>query len=1513
MRKRKLAVVILVVVWIFPLFSIPVSQTEEKPEVTEEVHSDAAVAEAYSYAATATADLLGNPSMSEFGLEEFVEAEDSHLAERGKDYMLFSKPAPCLYPPRDTESLFVLDQNQYMPSKDSGVFVTAPTWILDPVDGVYRPFIYNQLTDNEYQIATAGIGARFVDGIVEYYDPDVSELLAVEAFEAQYLFEGERWTDIPLHFDHYEPSVLEEQEITITSIFDSGTPLSGIGNVEIKYESSSNGLKHTISIRQTAKQEYEFRIIQKWSQVSHPDFIRPIDAHVNIVDSNPVYIEEIDRVTFLSGEGLVMCQDTTDDSNPVLYKSYSHESVWIEDEPTISSNGSLISTGHYEDQLIEYIEPSPFMEFFTRTSMNISKQENKQYEITFIYQNHWNFTVKPGEYLRLDPTTTTYSPYDTDQNGWIYSRDDGYKAYNKGYYGSSYFPFGYYDPEPGETGYEYFYRSFEQFNVQGLPDDADVKSVVLATYMQEVSYDDDVDQQRLALLREVENDWGTFNVADWYQEVNTDWSLVINHGECEKTESGEYRRWASWNDWEGGPLCNLVESKSASDYVRLRYSHILDEFASDPTPSEFNLFTKEYQRNRNGGPDPSHSNTLIVSYSISQWDYTYDGTTNAPADQPSWLVFPRELFEYDTTHVYDGEIGPVNDILDVVEWGTNPGGGVYWGPHIILPWPKAMSLDISFEIGGKFWFDNDGTGTAGNELMLWDTNNKLIAYLYIYDLWAYSTTSVVKGRIYDEDGSHIRSIDLKPQSSQAVDWNGVSWSIRSDSARFMMQFHDVDETILGTISEMGSNREIGYFSYRMWQRDNYGVCNDPGGIDEIHFKTPNTENVLYDDCSSPQSWELRPSYHKRCRYPIREPSVGVLDSDDNGGDYFYFVSNISSGMEQHGPFFRKDIPTAFKLSSLFRYQVELERILTQVDAKGELHISLYETLTNPLLGSDLVEKPIIDIVLKDYSTGNNKMNILARYYDDILEKTELVLDSAVTMDWHGKITLWYDGGTGLWVDYSLDSQGPLLLASLNVLNPDRIIGLATFQMTCDGSSPIPNFRIYDIQVEKTISYNDEFNMSDSRALRSAPKDNLLQRPGPSTEVQLFPAVGDGKLSFLFYSPSISYTFLIDLDIRPIWLVDLNALPYVNVAVDSTPLTSQQLSWDPIENYPTYNYILSWQTNQLGLGWHEIEIDVRGASWSSKDLIALRGIWVYWGMGQGYFDVYQHFTTEKTLTYLVPLGKDATLGLDWIGDDESQLTISVDGVDLVLTIQGPQLYTDLILNQFGDYSRNTLHILEVKYNGIFGENPWDTYLKVMHVHYFWMNIEVDHVDGYYPTYVNFAGIKEYYESNTHLRINYFVTSSQESIPDLYGSTYTRNEIVRLGQIDGYFDHRSDRYWLWCVYLNVEDINQTRITLGLFFNSDNAYTSDKDPNGWNRWIGTCSDIFVFYENLITVHEWGHAMHCHEGYEELCCLCLSCVYHQDVLPTATGICQYHWFETFENVPNHIGHLWVSKWWGQ
>ncbi|MGY5854912.1 MAG: hypothetical protein RTU92_15190, partial [Candidatus Thorarchaeota archaeon] len=1025
----------------------------------------------------------------------------------------------------------------------------------------------------------------------------------------------------------------------------------------------------------------------------------------------------------------------------------------------------------------------------------------------------------------------------------------------------------------------------------------------------ETSYDNDINQQRVGLLREVLYDWGTFGNHVWNDEINTDWSLVINHGECEKTEGGEYRRWASWWDWEGGPLCNLVESKRASDYVRLRYSHTLDEYASDPTTSEYDLFTKEYQRHRNGGPDPLHPNTLIVSYSGPYWDYVYDGSTKNPTDQPNWLTFPRELFGWGTENVYDGEIGSINGIFDVTEWGIHPGGDIYWGPHIMLPWPNAARLDRSFEIEGKFWFDNNGDGTGGNQLILWDTDNKLIAILYIYDKWAFTTTSVVRGYVYDENGASIRSVYLKPQSSQAVDWNGVGWHIRGDSAKLMMEFHDVQEMIIGSIDEIGENRRIGYFSYRMWQRHHYGVCDDPGGIDDIHFITPDFDNVLHDDGSNTGNWIDKFSYEAGCRYPIREPSSGDFDNAYDGSDWYYQVTNIPSGTGQRGPFIRQNLPTSIKLSSLYKTQIDLKRIITQSDAQGELHVSLYETKTHPVkpkhsLEDSAHEKPIIDIILNDKSNNNHKLDVLIRYYDDALVTNEIALDNDITQNWNGRFIIWVDIRAGLFVDYDQDTDGPFLLAEWNDINPDRTIGLVAFQATRAGSSPIPDFRIYDIQIDNCVSWDNDLFLSDSTILRSGPKDMLKQAPGPSTEIQIFPSEGDGKLCFLFYCAEWCQDIKLTLDIKPIWLIDPNSLPSVNIVVDTTSFPSQTLSWDPVETYPTYNYLLDWSFT-CSPGWHVIEIDVRGSSWDTHDIVAFRGIWLNWdGV---HLDVYQSFITsgDYTLSYLIPLGLDSTIDLNWIGNVNSQLTVSIDGVQLLSTLQGPQLYIDLPLY---DYSRNTLHVVDITYNGDPGTYPWDCYLKVMHCHYFWMTIEVDHIEDYYPNSVDFAGITNYFESTSHLRLTVSLTPPTESIPDLYGPDYTASELVRLGQIDNYFDHLGDRYWMWMIY--------GPFSGGWYLNSEYASSSDYDENGWNRWVGASSFIYLFYENIVTTHEWGHAMHCHEGYDEWVCESPDCIYKDGLHnPWVIPICAYHWFETWENTPTHNWKvfLWSYDWWGQ
>ena len=78
-----------------------------------------------------------------------------------------------------------------------------------------------------------------------------------------------------------------------------------------------------------------------------------------------------------------------------------------------------------------------------------------------------------------------------------------------------------------------------------------------------------------------------------------------------------------------------------------------------------------------------------------------------------------------------------------------------------------VELGSSFMVEGDLWFDNGGSGTGGNMLMLWDTNCKLMAKLYVYDLWAYTETYRVAGYVYDEDGEYVSHVDLKPQKQNA--------------------------------------------------------------------------------------------------------------------------------------------------------------------------------------------------------------------------------------------------------------------------------------------------------------------------------------------------------------------------------------------------------------------------------------------------------------------------------------------------------------------------------------------------------------------------------------------------------------------------------------------------------------------------------------------------------------------------------------------------------------------------
>ena len=191
----------------------------------------------------------------------------------------------------------------------------------------------------------------------------------------------------------------------------------------------------------------------------------------------------------------------------------------------------------------------------------------------------------------------------------------------------------------------------------------------------------------------------------------------------------------------------------------------------------------------------------------------------------------------------------------------------------------------------------------------------------------------------------------------------------------------------------------------------------------------------------------------------------------------------------------------------------------------------------------------------------------------------------------------------------------------------------------------------------------------------------------------------------------------------------------------------------------------------------------------------------------------------------------------------------------------------------------------------------------------MNIEIDYIEGRYPS-VDFYVLRDYYESHTHLRLDFAMAPT--GIPDLYDGNYSSAEIVRLGQVDGYFANRGNRWWFWCLYVPWLEGGWG----GWYLNSDRADPQDHDPNGWNRWVSTVQwQSYLSFVPRATSHEWGHVMHCHEGYDELTCECPDCVYNTNPLhnPLGTQICQYHWYETLENTPNHPYHvpLWSYDWW--
>ncbi|UCE09477.1 MAG: hypothetical protein JSW61_10965 [Candidatus Thorarchaeota archaeon] len=129
--------------------------------------------------------------------------------------------------------------------------------------------------------------------------------------------------------------------------------------------------------------------------------------------------------------------------------------------------------------------------------------------------------------------------------------------------------------------------------------------------------------------------------------------------------------------------------------------------------------------------------------------------------------------------------------------------------------------------------------------------------------------------------------------------------------------------------------------------------------------------------------------------------------------------------------------------------------------------------------------------------------------------------------------------------------------------------------------------------------------------------------------------------------------------------------------------------------------------------------------------------------------------------------------------------------------------------------------------------------------------------------------------------------------------------------GYFDHRGDRWWFWSLYVPriVPGVD------GVAIHSDMADSPDMDENGWNRWVGAVSGSRAV-DGHVTSHEWGHLMHMHEGYFALTCSTTECVYFEPIGNIfSIQVCQYHWFETWENTPDHglnVPH-WTYDWWTQ
>jgi hypothetical protein len=672
--------------------------------------------------------------------------------------------------------------------------------------------------------------------------------------------------------------------------------------------------------------------------------------------------------------------------------------------------------------------------------------------------------------------------------------------------------------------------------------------------------------------------------------------------------------------------------------------------------------------------------------------------------------------------------------------------------------------------------------------------------------------------------------------------------------------------------------------------------------------------IFYEDCGDINAWEFKSSYSDWA-YAIDEPSSNTV-MDYSGGNQYFFPRAVSAGSGWEGQAIATRLTSSFKpeLKFMTRYLEEFYVKLecdAGVSEMGRLSVYLYDDSYEP--------KPIVGVEISDESSSSNMTTIDIVYWDRYLTQTKFTLEDSIQSWWDGEIKIWWTE-SGLLVDNLLDPAPPELAIPRSKADPERHIGRIVIQGARHEGDALSVLRVHELRLTRNLGYQDDsVILSKALEYRSGPMALPIQRPGPTNEVQLFPQDNDGKITFLGSIPTLMDTASLYLDIRSIWLEDPSSVPGIRVWVNDLQLQTQDLPSEPFNGgtVSSINFLFAWEIPVV-LGPIEITIDVKGGDFSNNDIIAFRGIWLYFIdelLIINQVPLSQQFPSTRDIEYLVPMGPDTILDLDWYGTEP--LRVWVDN-SLKGTLNSPG-YISL-----GDFARESIHTLRIEYLG----DPTAASLLDMHTHHHWMSIEIDWIEGYYPSLVNFEGAFGFewiWQIYTHGRIDCIVSPTGLPPYDTDGMEISYSQIEVQHLADTYYDNHDSKSHFWALYvplLTVDYYGQTVMPEG--------YSTYRDSsNGWDRYPYTAVAVLLkdpLHIESVTQHEWGHVAHSHEGYGPLsgvpeytkkgeACQRVTCVYNDFHLlaPIGVEICEFHWRQTWQNVPGYWKnpYHWTYDWW--